>query len=756
MTDPEENETYYSYDLPSGRMMGMSETENGAQVISYSYGTHSELTGITTPGTAYTFTYDQFGRSTSTKAGNVTLTTNEYAANNGNLTKTTYGNGESKNYSYDSVGRVTAETLKDENDNVLYSNSYTYNAFGLIGKVEDGRDGKVYDYSYDLTDRPLKVTISDGTVIQTRYNTENAVEDYDVRFRGEAASTDYHYSAVDRMPDWSTFNGSWVEEYDYDKLGRLKKKVDKYEWGDIALTTHYTYVDPDPDDPDKTTGLIDTIICEDGAGDEVYTGYRDYDYDLNGRISQIKVKDANGNIKTHSYIYDSKGQLTRHNDEEKNISLEYFYDTGGNIYRVKQHPYSTGNLILGAVIKENHYEDENWGDLLTSYGDALHQKNVIYYDDGDEDECTGNPIQIGDAELTWEGRELVGWDDGTDELTFSYDPDGYRVSKTVNNVTTDYLVSGGKILAESNGTDSIYYYYDSNGSIQAMKYGSTIYYYIKSAEGDILGLMNGVTGYVAATYSYDAWGVPTVTNIGNTTIGDINPFRYRGYYYDSETGLYYLGSRYYSPTIGRFISPDSVSYLGANGGFVSYNLFAYCENDPVNKKDDGGKLPHIIIGAIVGGVGGLIGQAFGDIVNYIEYGSWDITFAKYFGAFVGGAAGGAVLAATGNTGLSGAVSGFTSTFISQGTEKLTGKGPKRSWDDIIARSALDGAMGYAFGSCLGLVKKFDLGGYKSDLYRMTWEALVKKNIGPLGKAIFKQGLSSIPLGIYCAFRPFAK
>ena len=200
----------------------------------------------------------------------------------------------------------------------------------------------------------------------------------------------------------------------------------------------------------------------------------------------------------------------------------------------------------------------------------------------------GNPTIIGNVELTWEGKELVGWDDGTDELAFSYDPDGYRVSKTVNNVTTYYLVSGGKVLAESNGTESIHYFYDPSGSIQAMKYGGTIYYYIKNAEGDILGLVDSSTGDVVATYSYSDWGEPTVTNVVNSTVGDVNPIRYRGYYYDSETGLYYLGSRYYSPTIGRFISADSVSYIGANGGFVSYNLFAYCENDPINHFDPNG------------------------------------------------------------------------------------------------------------------------------------------------------------------------
>lgn len=579
VTDPEGNTTYYGYDEDNGRLETMSQTENGCD-ISYTYGSHGELTGIATDSTDYTFTYDSFGRAISTAAGGITLSTNTYADHDGNLLSTQYGNGDTKSFTYDSYGRVTGETLTSGNNYEYYHNSFCYNAFGLIGKVEDGRNGKTYDYSYDLTDRPLKVTISDGTVIQTRYNTENAVEDYDVRFRGEAASTDYHYSNIDRMPDWSTFNGSWVEKYDYDDLGRIKEKKDYFEIGDVALTTYYTYVDPDPNDTDRTTGLVDTIVCRDGAGMEIYAGYRDYDYDSNGRISEIKVKDSNGTIKHHSYVYDSKGQLIRHNDEEAGISYSYYYDSAGNIQSVRESPYSTGTLGFGLYSKIYNYTNSAWGDLLTAYGSMPIQPNITY--DG-----MGNPTAIVDADLTWEGRELTEWYDGTDDLLFSYDPDGYRVSKTVNDVTTDYLVSGGKILAENNGTDSIHYFYDSNGNISAMKYGGVIYYYIKDAEGDILGIMEAVGGDVVATYSYDAWGVPTVTNYGNSTIGDINPFRYRGYYYDSETGLYYVSSRYYDPGIGRWISADSK--VNTNNSFTGCNLFTYCLNNPINCVDVDGK-----------------------------------------------------------------------------------------------------------------------------------------------------------------------
>ncbi len=632
-TDPEGNTVYYRYDQNNGRMTGMSETDPADPEISYIYDTSGNLAGIDTEGTDYTFTYDQFGRSKSTEAGNVTLITNEYAANNGNLTKTTYGNGDSKNYSYDSLGRITVETLKDGNNNVLYSNSYTYNAFGLLGKVEDGRNGKVYDYSYDLTDRPLKVIISDGSVIQTKYNTMNAVTSSSIRFRGEAVSTDYEYSDIDWRPAKTTFDGAWEETYTYDSLGRVTEKKDYFDIGDVALTTYYNYVDPDPNDTNKTTALVDTVICEDGAGNEIYAAYRDYDYDANGRISQIKVKDSNGVIKIHRYVYDSKGQLVSHENGEDGNTYSYSYDPSGNILSVWKHIPPTGNLIgLDLPLEGYQYMSSDWGDLLTSCG--LTGETAVNYDG------MGNTTSIGNTSFTWEGRELVGWDNGTDELTFSYDPDGYRVSKTEGNVTTDYLVSGGKILAQHDGTTGLYFFYDSKGQIQAFSDGTDIYYYIKNAEGDILGIMETAGGDVVATYSYDDWGVPTVTNYDNSTIGDINPFRYRGYYYDSETGLYYLGSRYYNPAIGRFISADEFASTGQ--GFIGCNMFAYCGNDPINRMDSDGC--YFIDAMVVGFAFGIAGQYIGDVIGNIKDGKSGVEIfmptssgRDYFASGLGGA-----------------------------------------------------------------------------------------------------------------------
>lgn len=119
-----------------------------------------------------------------------------------------------------------------------------------------------------------------------------------------------------------------------------------------------------------------------------------------------------------------------------------------------------------------------------------------------------------------------------------------------------------------------------------------LYYFLyeKNLQGDIVAIYN-IDGERLVSYKYDAWGNVSVTNrnISGTNAGaQYNPFRYRGYYYDEEVGLYYLNSRYYDPRTGRFLNADDTAYLGADGTPLSYNLFAYCMNNPINYFDDNG------------------------------------------------------------------------------------------------------------------------------------------------------------------------
>ena len=192
---------------------------------------------------------------------------------------------------------------------------------------------------------------------------------------------------------------------------------------------------------------------------------------------------------------------------------------------------------------------------------------------------------------TWQGRQLTkAVKDKT--VTFTYDSEGIRTSKSDGTNTTKYLLNGTQILAQKTGSTTLSFFYDQQGNRVGMADGNNhFYYYIYNVQGDVIALADASTGKLAVTYTYDAWG--KLVELKDTTansVGTQNPFRYRGYYYDTETSLYYLQTRYYDPDTGRFISSDG--YIsGASGTTKGYNLFVYCDNDPVNKSDDNGCWP---------------------------------------------------------------------------------------------------------------------------------------------------------------------
>ena len=134
-------------------------------------------------------------------------------------------------------------------------------------------------------------------------------------------------------------------------------------------------------------------------------------------------------------------------------------------------------------------------------------------------------------------------------------------------------------------TDILYYYYDETGVV-GFEHNGTDYYFIKNLQGDIVSIYNN-SGAVVVNYTYDAWGkVLSVTGSLASTIGQINPFRYRGYYYDNETGFYYLNSRYYDPSVGRFLNADGYAILYKERDSLYYkNLYSYCDNNPISRVD---------------------------------------------------------------------------------------------------------------------------------------------------------------------------
>ena len=176
------------------------------------------------------------------------------------------------------------------------------------------------------------------------------------------------------------------------------------------------------------------------------------------------------------------------------------------------------------------------------------------------------------------------------EISYTYDMAGIRDSKTVGDITYEYMTLSGKVMRQTwedeDGEEHVINFaYDNTGSPYAFTYDDTLYYYVLNQQGDVIRIVNA-NGVIKAQYQYNAWG-KVLSATGD--MAAVNPIRYRGYYYDAETGFYYLQSRYYDPSIGRFINADSIVSTGQ--GFLGYNIFAYCLNSPVQLKDASGLVP---------------------------------------------------------------------------------------------------------------------------------------------------------------------
>ena len=181
---------------------------------------------------------------------------------------------------------------------------------------------------------------------------------------------------------------------------------------------------------------------------------------------------------------------------------------------------------------------------------------------------------------------------------------------------------------QKTGDNCIWYTYDESGNLSGLRVGSSEYYYYRNGQGDIIGIIDG-TGSIAAKYSYDAWGNPVAITDGNGNdvsgnaghIANINPLRYRGYFYDIETGLYYLQSRYYDSQVGRFVNADA--QLNTSLGVLGCNMFVYCLNNPISKIDYNGNKP--------GDLFNTMDEAARDFAFYINKKSIneDVEYASY-------------------------------------------------------------------------------------------------------------------------------
>ena len=293
-----------------------------------------------------------------------------------------------------------------------------------------------------------------------------------------------------------------------------------------------------------TTQLVSQIALSDGRT-------LSYEYDKEERITKV-VDSVDG---TTEYTYDALGQLVTETVNGVVInSMEY--DNYGNITKKNDVVYTYGDTV--------------WKDKLTKVG-----TKEISYDD------QGNPTSYLGHTLTWEkGRQLKSFDSNT----YTYNANGIRTSKTVNGIKHEYTLDGTKILRETWGDNTLVPLYDNEDSVCGIIYNTIPYYFIKNLQGDVVSIVDKDAD-VVARYSYDAWGKVTSITGCNIDIANINPFRYRSYYFDREIELYYLQSRYYDVSAGRFVNLDIPEIINNVNGVLDSNLFCYCCNGTTNYQD---------------------------------------------------------------------------------------------------------------------------------------------------------------------------
>ena len=472
-------------------------------------------------------------------------------------------------YSYDKFDRTT----KEQYNNVTYE--YAYDASGQLAQ-QSSTAGEEYNYEYDSLGRLIRSNeYNDGTFEQRTehiYDTSNRLTKQSWYNAGGVTTMSYAYSTTTGLLsslNATVQNSSIPVTYTYQGANQLRSKA----IGSV-MTKAYNYCYNE--DGGYRASLPNYVNYRDSSGNLIYGD--NCHYDSNGRL--VKILDSGSSTTTRAtYGYDQQGQLT--SATVGGTSYTYTYDTAGNIQSKK----------VGSTTTNYTYGNSAWRDLLTAYNGG----SITY--------SGGNPTKYYDGSMfTWtQGRRLATAKVGSTNISYTYDMAGVRSSKTVGSTKYDFTTLSGLVTRQTGGGKTIDFVYDENNQPLAMKYNNTLYYYVLNAQGDVVRIVDGSRSTVAS-YTYDPWG-KIISSSG--TLADINPLRYRGYYYDSETGFYYLQSRYYDPEIGRFINADSYASTDATG-LLSTNMFAYCENDPVNRSDPSGELFGTISGLIVGGLTGAL------------------------------------------------------------------------------------------------------------------------------------------------------
>ena len=638
-SDSAGNTVYYNYNANTGMLDSYSLTGADSNLMQYTYNavgalervtqtvsglssgntmsaeyTYSgdRITSMSHSGSVYTFEYNTFGNVTNIKvAGSADSENKQSIVSYGydskqRKNKITYGNGTVISYSYNDDGNISEISYSTGqkytytyNEDKALTASYDYSSM-LASIYEDGRVSAMRLFTVANSQPVLGETIysysvnDDGeetvTTFGRAYTKHNSTKEY-------VSSTDsVKTKGSISWNGWTVLN----TESESDFFGRTIGKhytVNLGEDDHPNFGTEYTYADTETTATNKISRVKNTL---NGAVKSDYG----YTYDNRGNILTV----SKSGVLFQQYVYDEASQVKAEYNYADKTAMTYVYDANGNI--VSKTPYTNvtssdlSTATQGTAIVYG-YGDGNWSDKLTSYDGQM-----ISYD------ASGNPTSYRGETVTWNGRLMTSFTKDDRRYEYSYNSDGMRTVKKVyknNELVYTYtyiwdgdVLLGGRLENADGEKITIRYLYDDSGELYGMDYNGNGYYgFIKNLQGDIVSIVPlDSESNVELNIEYDAWGKPIFeeASLGAAFVkamimAAVN-VGYRGYFYDFETGLYYLRSRYYDPETGRFINADDVEMMIPQkpsnitvftNNYYNLNIYSYCQNNPVVSSDYSGR-----------------------------------------------------------------------------------------------------------------------------------------------------------------------